>query len=286
MQLNWSPIGLRYYAPAASLRDVVSSYYLFHADLLEFGDLMRADSPQLRFMLSGTANYHFPDGRIEKTPDVSLVGPTYGAYRVEVKGPLLIFGVGLLPAGWAALLKTDASEISDRVVDAQALLGIPVRNALETLRQLQAPADMVQVANALLGNMVARAPEPPLWFTQLADHWLTSSPSPAVDDLVTGTGMSGRQVERLTKRIYGAPPKLLARKYRALKAAAALAKGGAHWSEVAGDAFSDQSHFIREFRQFIGLTPTQLVANPPPVTKLTLERRRMNGVLPELTKIT
>jgi AraC-like DNA-binding protein len=279
-------MGLRYYAPADSLRGVISSYYVFHVDLPDYVDLMRADLPQLRFMLAGSARYHFADGRIENAPDICLVGPTYGAYRVEVKGPLQVFGIGLLPAGWAALLRTDASELADHVVDAEAVMGGVVGQALESLRQMNSPLEMVNLADAMFGKMLEPLPQPFSWFTRLADEWLTSSASPVVDKLITATTVSGRQVERLTKRIYGAPPKLLARKYRALKAAAVLAKGGTHWSDVAGDAFSDQSHFIREFREFIGITPNQLIANPPPVTRLTLERRRMNGVLPKLTKIT
>jgi len=284
--MNWSPIGLRYYAPAVSLRPYISSYYLFHVDMAEFGDLMRADLPQLRFMLSGDAWYHFGDGRIEKASKISLIGPTYGAYRVEVKGPLLVFGIGLLPTGWASIVKADASELTDRVLDAEALFGGEAAALMRGLEGIESPANMIELANGFMRRRLARMPESPLWFTRLADRWLTSSPSPVVDELIGAADMSGRQVERLAKRIYGAPPKLLARKYRALKAAAALAKGGAHWSEVAGDAFSDQSHFIRECRQFIGITPNQLISNPPPTTRLTLERRRMNGVLPELIKIT
>lgn len=215
-----------------------------------------------------------------------MVGPTYGAYRFETRGPLLVFGIGLLPAGWAALVRQDASLHVDRVLDAEAVFGSIVSQTHEALAGLEKLSDMVEVADRFMRTIMACVPEPPLWFTRLTDSWLESVPSPEVDLLVDTLGMSGRQVERLANRIYGAPPKLLGRKYRALKAASELAKGGVSWSEVAGDAFSDQSHFIREFRRFVGLTPTQLVFNPPPVTRLTLERRRIMGELPALTKLT
>lgn len=280
------PIGLRYHAPSPSLRSIVSSYYMFHADLPHYVDMMRADLPQLRFMLSGSASYQFQDGRMKALSQVNLIGPTYGACRFEIKGPLRVFGVGLQPAGWSALMQGDAAVLADGADDAESRFGPPIREALDMLCGLDRIEQMAAVADRLIGTLMACAPEPPLWFTRLTDHWLTSVPSPEVDTLIQSVGMSGRQVERLAKRIYGASPKLLARKYRALKAASAFARGDVAWSEVAGDAFSDQSHFIREFRQFVGLTPTQLVANPPPVTRLTLERRRLTDILPRLTKIT
>ena len=64
-----------------------------------------------------------------------------------------------------------------------------------------------------------------LHFMQQVDGWLADSPSPEMDDLIAITGLSRRQVERKCNAMYGAPPKMLARKYRALKAAVALASG-------------------------------------------------------------
>jgi methylphosphotriester-DNA--protein-cysteine methyltransferase len=148
---------------------------------------------------------------------------------------------------------------------------------------------MGPIADHLMTTLMKRAPEPPFWFTRLTDRWLVSKLSPEVDTLVGEVGMSSRQVERLAKRIYGAPPKLLARKYRALKAAAELYKDSRPWWDIAGDAFSDQSHFIRELRQFVGVTPTRLLGvggEPPLVMSMSLERRWMLEGLPPLTKIT
>lgn len=281
-----TPIGLRYYVPAPSLRSVVSSYYIFHADLPQYTDVMRADLPQLRFMVRGSAVYDFLDGRRMAAPRVSLLGPTFGAYRFDAKGPLLVLGIGLQPAGWAALIREDASIYANRIEDAEPLFGDILLRALSVLEGVERHPDMVAVADQLFGALMMRVPDPNFWFTSLTDKWLTSSRSPEVDTLIDHVGMSTRQVERLAKRTYGGPPKLLARKYRALKAAAELSKGTQSWLDVAGDVFSDQSHFIREFRQFVGVTPNQLVVRPPLVMRLSLERRRAIQALPELTQIT
>jgi methylphosphotriester-DNA--protein-cysteine methyltransferase len=67
-----------------------------------------------------------------------------------------------------------------------------------------------------------------------------------------------RQLERMAKRYYGLPPKTLARKYRALRAASALARGEDLDDAGLGDSFYDQSHLIREVKRFAGLTPKQI----------------------------
>lgn len=286
MRVDRAPIGLRYVAPSPSLRSVVSSYYCFHADLPFFSDLMRADLPQLRFMVSGEGCYLFAGGQQARTPDVALLGPTYGSTRFEAKGPLFVIGVGLLPSGWSALIREDASFHVDRVENLVDLFGGVVKDALDQMRDAGSIEGCLAIVDRLMRILFARMEEPPLWFTRMTDQWLCEHASPEVDRLVAAVGMSSRQVERLARRIYGAPPKLLARKYRALKAASSLAATAESWRDVAGDAFFDQPHFIREIKQFTGQTPTQLLVDPSPVTRLTLGRRQHADILPALTAFT
>ena len=282
MQVGKAPIGLRYYSPTPALRGVISSYYLFHADLPFCADSMRADLPQLRFIIKGKAWYDLPDHGITPAPDVNLLGPTYTSTNFQGLGPLLVLGAGILPAGWAAMVNEDASQYTRSVIDAVDIFGGVLADGLDAMRHHTSSNAIISIADRVFQTLFSRAQEPPVWFTRLTEHWLSGELSPEVDKLIAASGMSGRQVERLTKRIYGAPPKLLARKYRALKAASTLAAQGTSWKDVAEDAFFDQSHFIREFKQFIGVTPTQLIHSPSPLTRLTFQRRKLVDTLPDL----
>jgi AraC-like DNA-binding protein len=277
-----SVFGLRYAAPAADLRRFVSSYHLFHADLHHLSDVLRADLAQLRFMVSGRGAYMFADGSAQVAPEVSLIGPTLSATRFDAVGPMLVFGVSLLPAGWSALVRSDASRHTGRIEDGTAVLGPLLGDMMDALRNAGSIAEMISIADAVMRALAARAGEPPLWFTKLADRWLMGAASPRVDDFVAELGLSARQVERLTKRSYGGPPKLIARKYRALRAASLLGSERLAWQDAASDGYYDHSHFIRDFKQFTGVTPRQLQAAPTPLTRLTLERRKLTGLLPKL----
>ncbi|MET0362710.1 MAG: helix-turn-helix domain-containing protein, partial [Sphingobium sp.] len=114
-------------------------------------------------------------------------------------------------------------------------------------------------------------------FVRHVDGWLCGGVSPEVAALAEMTGLSQRQLERRCKSLYGAPPKLLARKYRALRAAVALVADGATFADVAGRGFYDQSHMIREIKQFTGFTPGQIKAEPTILAQLTIANRHALG---------
>src|SRR3546814_3499326 len=94
-----------------------------------------------------------------------------------------------------------------------------------TLEGAADDAERLVAANNFVREIMKRNEPAPLWFIRIADRWLTESPSPQVADLVAATGMSIRSVERMTKHYYGLSPRMLARKYRAVRAAAAIARG-------------------------------------------------------------
>lgn len=273
---------IRYFTPTAALCDCISSYYWFNCEHSRFADLMRAELPQIRFMVRGIGTNHYGDGSVVSGVRAQLQGPTSAPVRFTAVGPLSVFGVGLLPQGWAQLIGEPADRLANTCIDLSDLFGLEVERLLDQL--LMASDDLMRVGMVdrfLLARM-ARAPTPPLWFTRLADDWLTATSNPDVDALVAASGMSQRSVERLCKRLYGASPKLLARKYRALGAAVRMGNSELVDGTSALDAFYDQAHFIREFKEFTGLTPKRFMVEAAPVTRLTIARKRLMPGLPKL----
>lgn len=273
---------LNYAPPADDLREFISSYYVFRAELPAVTDVMRADFAQIRFLLRGSGFYRFGDGRVDRCPAAMVTGPTSAALAFNAIGPLEVFGISLLPAGWAAFIGCDSSELADRVEDASAIFGSLIHEIYGALGSTGNFETRASIANVALRALLHRNRQVPGWFTSATESWLTGALSPEIDELMRTTGLSARQLERMTNRIYGAPPKLLARKYRALRAASSIGAGHGDWQDVAGEAFYDQSHFIREFRRFVGMTPSAFQNAPPPVTRLTLERRKLVGTLPRI----
>ncbi len=255
-------IGLRYVAPDPIFTDYVSAYYLFSSDAPEMEAIERADIAQLRFTLEGVGRLRFSDGRIIPCPPICLIGPRNRASRICAVGPVRIFGIGLLPAGWLALTQMPAHILADKAANGLDILAGPLTATHEEMMRATRLAEMADAANTYLRAVVAAADPPPAWLIRAVEQWLHGSSDPDLADLLRRTGLSNTQAQRQLKHLFGAPPKLLARKYRALRAATRIASGERDWTDYIGDGFYDQSHCIREIKQFTGVTPAAIRRAP------------------------
>jgi AraC-like DNA-binding protein len=270
-------INLQYEAPHDALTPFVSSFYRFDYDGPPMKELERADRAQFRILLRGCGRYHFIDGTDCPTYPATLVGPTTAAMHTSTDGPTTVFGWGMTPAGWTALMGKAGGDWVDKALDARSIFG----DALFDLQQQLLNADTIEaqfaIGQAAAAQIFATSDTAPFEFTSIVDQWLLEDSEHHIDALATATGLSPRHLERVTKRYYGMPPKKLARKYRAVRAAHMLAAGDSLDDTELGLSFYDQSHLIREVKQFTGLTPTELKAGSSILTEATMRERSKLG---------
>lgn len=278
-------VALSYLAPPEDLAALFGPLYLFIADKAEVSDHTRADFAQIRFMIAGTGHYVFHDGRQVKTPLCCMLGPTSAATRFEVVGPMRVLGVAVLPLGWAALGAGDASGVADDLFDLADRFGSAWTALFESIAGVTDAEEIAALVWPFLRQRVRPVNGAEAAFVAAIDEWLADERSPRVDALQDMTGLSSRQIARLCNRFYGFAPKYLARKYRALRCALILARDNIEWSDLCDGAFYDQSHFIREFKHFIGLTPSQLRDDASLVIRLTMNRRDVAGRIANLSRI-
>jgi AraC-like DNA-binding protein len=266
---------IRYFAPDADLAELISTFYIAYIPVAHFDELERADRPQVRLRLNDSpGEYHFAGGLVCEAWGATIIGPTSAPVRAICHGPVHLVGMGLMPGGWATLMGPEADKYTDRALPAHQLFGDWIYQVAEAIAGAESEAVQLGMLQELAREMMRRGEPAPMWFTRAVDEWLACNLSPQVDDLVAATGMSARSVERLTKRFYGVSPKVLARKYRALRAASALARGEKLDEGALAEAFYDQSHLIREVKQFAGATPGQL-AKPSIYTRATTTGRNL-----------
>jgi AraC-like DNA-binding protein len=270
-------INLQYQAPLDALTPFVSSFYHFDYQGPPMKELERADRAQFRFLLRGSGQYHFIDGTDCRTYPVTIVGPTTAPMQTSSDGPTTVFGWGMTPAGWAALMGKAAGDWVDKAFDARTVFGDAL---MDLQRQLSKAADVESqfaIGQAAAEKIFATSDTAPFEFTAIVDQWLLNDVEHDIDALTMATGLSLRQQERLTKHYYGMPPKKLARKYRAVRAAHMLAVGDSLNDTELGLSFYDQSHLIREIKQFTGLTPSELKAGHSILTEATMRERGKLG---------
>ena len=284
---------LEYVQPDAAICDMVSVFY--RAVITPDAGVVneRAAIGQLRIVSGSDAIVRIGDTEFVIQPGIYVFGPTIKGLSYWCNdGATTIMGAGLLPAGWDVMMQRGASNFLNQIVTLNSpeypgsgLQSVTAQGNYDHFHDARTAISATHGANALSQYFRALLPsvdETVVKFTYVVDGWLMTSPSPDVGDLIANTGLSARQLERVCKQYFGMPPKMLARKYRALRAALALSQPESESSETIVSAFYDQSHMIREVKYFAGETPGKIRMKREESDRLIDQRRAMAGRISRL----
>ena len=267
---------LKYHIPRADLLDHVRAYYYFSTDVASLQPLC-AELGNIRVILEGGGFIHMPNGEKQTIPKAFLLGPTMGAYCMEATAGSRVFGVGIRPKGWLELCGISAEEATDRVIDLTALAGGMARSSIDEICNATNLSDQAAAADLFFANILAnKSANSARGYSEAIGNWLLDQTDPNMDALIASMDVSRRQTDRLAKLYFGASPKFLQRKYRALRAADRIRAGEKKWMSAAGGSFYDQSHFIKEFKSFIGVTPSEFMGNQAALISEIQTQRRNN----------
>ena len=88
----------------------------------------------------------------------------------------------------------------------------------------------------------------------------------SVGQLTERLGISTRSLERIAAAVFGFSPKLLLQRQRFLRSLAQfMLDPSLAWLETLDWQYYDQAHFIRDFRRFMGTTPSAYAREPHPI---------------------
>ncbi len=185
---------------------------------------------------------------------------------LETLGESHLLGVRLDPLGAYALLGLPMSELTDRVVDLDLILGASIRAWHGKLAGACSPDEaLARVENLLLERLGhARPRHPAVAFARR--RLVTAGGEGALADLCRETGLSAKSLGRHFTAQVGVPPKRFARLLRFRRAVTLLNQPARQdLATVALECgYFDQPHFNREFRHFAGVSPTVYLSGRGP----------------------
>lgn len=170
-------------------------------------------------------------------------------------------GVKLRPGSFYSLFGVPAQELTNRVLRLDELLG---REAVDLVDQLAGQTSALAQVRCLEGVLVRfaqRQMDGARLIDQQAVALLLQQPTEPISKLADRLGYSPRQLQRRLNDFVGLSPRRYRRIYRFERALARLQMMADNeeieWTTFALDGgYSDQAHFIRDFREFSGTTPT------------------------------
>lgn len=263
-----------YFQPDAAIGPLVSSYYsVTFAEPVS--DIMRAEIANIRFVIDGRLQSWL--GGIDREHargDSLFCGPTHQASPVHFEAGARVFGAAITPLGWARMFDVSADELADLIVPLEDHIGPEHRPLVEQV--FAAPDDATRALRCdhLFAALVDHRKRINHVFLEQMTAWITTPDDHELADLKAVLPMSSRQIERLSRRYFGASPRTVHRKFRALNSANRLTwQELDDWREVASMQYTDQSHFIREFKHFNGRTPVEFIKGAHLLVRMTLQER-------------
>lgn len=192
-------------------------------------------------------------------PRSVLVGPQLTRVTLDINKNHKAVRVGFHPGGLHRLLGIPMTEMIDASFNAEDVFGREMIVINERLQEAKTFNEIKDIIEYFLLKQVSKLRRQ-LPFDQAMLELLRFSGNMPVEDIASLSCLSLRQFERVCKDRIGLSPKLFARLIRFSKAYR-LRESFPDWSwtKISFECgYFDQMHFIRDFKQFAGVTPSMI----------------------------
>jgi AraC-like DNA-binding protein len=261
------------YAPDRLLSPYIKLYWTledFDASMCPARERIFPDGRvELLFHYGNLFQKYIDDDQVRNQPRSFLHGQIRHFMDVRPTGKIGIFSVRFEPHGLYPFLKQDVSKLTDHTISTYELWGVEGQLLEERIVAADTTAVRIQVIEKFLLQRMR-----PLKMRQddidycikLIDY---SDGLISVEKLSSEVNLSRRHLERKFIERVGITPKLLARITRFQKTLNMIETNSSKsLTTVAYEGgFYDQSHFIRDFKEFTGYNPNTYFAQSMEFTK-------------------
>ena len=264
------------FAPPAHLIPYVECFYVWeHSQLI--AEPITVESPP-----SGYASIIFNYGtpyrvtsqklNAELVPTAFLTGQATHSYQLQLSGTVGMAGIVFRPAGLSTLFGLPMYEFSDERVELRAVLGSRVDEWCDKIGEVATPTERVKVLEQFLNRQLLLKKAEPDRTDYAANRIVAQQGMVNISELMEELYVCRRQFERQFLQKVGVSPKYYARIRRVGALCYQLSQD--HWlvtdwqDLIHQFGYYDQSHFIKEFTQFTGKSPSLYARNNAELSRL------------------
>lgn len=270
---------IRFFMPSAELAPYFTTFYLTEVAIAPgevIEDWLHPEWANIRIRQDTNWQAAIGSEPLRTAPGLIATGPTSLSAHF-VTGTMRTWGIGILPQGWARFVAGPASAFADRFVDG---LDEPAFEHFAPLRQVvfgpqpDAAAEAARI-DAYLCALLRQLPASEDEDRIKAAHGLLVDPDvSSVVELAERLDMSSRSLERFSLKVFGFSPKLLLRRQRFLRSLAQfMLDPSLKWIETLDWHYVDQAHFVRDFKRFMGMSPSSYAQADHPVLRAAAKAR-------------
>ena len=270
-------VSARFYQPPPALASYFTTFYQTDVEVaggVRVTDYLHPEWGGVRIM-----DGDLPEARIGDEPPIAgsrflAQGPTSTSIRFTV-GTLRMWGVGLLPLGWAKFVGVPANAMSDRMVDGHRDPAfadfVPLADGLFG-PAADSAGELARIEAHFLARIGRRVPDEA---RIVAAHAALLDPEvSSVAEMAEHSRIAPYTLERVCRRAFGFAPQLLLRRQRFMRSIAQfMLDPSLKWIGALDSHYHDQAQFIRDFHRFMGMGPREYSSKPHPILGAIMRAR-------------
>jgi AraC-like DNA-binding protein len=262
-------IAVQQYAVPDDLKPYIDSFWQLHYD-----DAASAISPvqyclalgSIEIIVHTTPPFTHSGilaGRQVDFPEAFIGGIHVEPMLFRMHGGTGMFGISCKPEMFVTLFDLPVGDLVDDYADLGSFFGKCIGDLPVQLQAAPSAEHRVQIAvDFFRRRMATQSRRDRLYFSEAMHYIRMESGQQSVDDICGKVFVGKRQLQRVFQENIGISPKLYGRIVRFKGAYNYVQRHpNATWTEISHHfGYSDQSHFIRDFREFTGENPTAFLS--------------------------
>lgn len=256
----------REFKPSAALRPYVDCYWI-HAGILPTGKAYRCVPSGNTDIIIGTSDGEEWIQRNDtwvRVPRAFLSGLWTEPAVLKSDRRIEWFGIRFKPEVFVQIFRQPMREMENVTLDIRAVLGKGVDEWTNRIATAPDISRRIELAEAFLCKKISEQQSEQAYFTEAIRLIRQHGGQVSTEELSRKVYVGERQLQRAFREYFGITPKTYSRLVRFNWAASMLRNpDDVNWADVTYTCgYADQAHFIRDFREFSGVSPTALINDP------------------------
>jgi AraC-like DNA-binding protein len=208
-------------------------------------------------------------------PHALFAGVYNNAVTWKAKGYAVCFGINFKPESLTRLFRIPAAALFNDYTDVSNFQDAAIDEMVDHMYGVEETAQLIRIAETCLLEKLKKIHCRQQYWQQAAELIRQAKGNITIESLCKDLYISERQLQRSFRDTLGASPKTYTRIIR-FRNAHRQVRHTTHkkisWASLSYDhGYADQAHFIRDFKEFSGVSPSLIVDQEGPFYQLSTD---------------
>jgi AraC-like DNA-binding protein len=267
----------KYFSPSDILKPYIKHYYIFESDSdAGFEDtVFPSGDMEVIFNLGEGIWESSVENKFFKTPQIELWGQITKPLAIRSKGRHTMLGIKFFTHSLAYFFNDEIGLFNDHISDLYDIIGSPAKVLHAQLLETKDQHKRIELIETFLLKRLIGNQKKSFRIDKVANILTSIKKNPAENNLgniASRHGITPRYLHKLIYQHTGLSPTSFNKINRFQFSLKLIAKNDQPFTSIAYDCgYFDQSHFIRDFKSFTGVTPSAYLENISPVNQLLFQ---------------